>query len=287
MSESSYVIDADSSSFHSQVIERSFQVPVLVDFWASWCNPCKMLAPVLNQLAEYYGGKVFVVKVDTDVERDLAAQFGIRSLPSVKIFKQGSIVDEFSGVIPESSIRELIEKHLTRESDFLYNDALAALANGDINIAKSKMTAAYNMDPDRLNLILGMIELHLVAGESEQAEALLTKIPLAHENDDEVQSVRARLLFVPVAAAITDVEQLQQALSENPKDCQALHQLGAYYVTQQDYEKALELFLQLLKTDKNYQDGLPRKAMLAIFTMLGSSGPLVNSFRSKMASAIL
>ena len=137
MSESSFVFNADAASFQSLVIDASHRVPVLVDFWAQWCGPCRALAPVLEKLANEFQGRFLLVKIDTDREQEVARQFGIRSLPTVKVFKDGSAVDEFLGAQPESQVRALLERHLTRESDDARVQAQSLRDRGELNAARA------------------------------------------------------------------------------------------------------------------------------------------------------
>lgn len=286
MSDSPYISNVSVDTFNTEVIERSFHTPVLVDFWAGWCNPCKMLMPILSKLAEEYQGQFFLAKVDSDVERDLATNYGVRSLPTVKVFKQGQIVDEFAGVIPEANIRALIEKYLTRESDGLFNEAYEAMKNNDLVQARTLMEKAYALDPDRKNIILGMAEISLLEGNADEADKLIASLPINQQNDEDVEQIKAKLMFASAAGKGNDIANLEQQIASNPKDVEALKQLGACYVISGEFEKALECYLQLLIIDKEYQEGLPRKSILAIFNLLGGSGPLVNRYRSKMASAL-
>ena len=286
MNDSLFINDVNHETFDSLVIEQSHQTPVLVDFWAGWCNPCKILMPILTDLAQEYNGKFHLVKVDTDVERSLAEHYGVRSLPTVKVFRFGEIVDEFSGVIPESDIRALIEKYIERESDGLYKEAKQALENGDIIKAKSTMLKAMAGDPDRKIILLGMTEVYLAEGSLVDAEELLHKLPMNMQTDDDVENLKARITFAKGVKDAPDLNTLETSIVNDPKDTKSLYQLGCYYAVDNDHKKALEVFLKLLLVDKNYDDGAPRKAMLSIFNIL-DGGPLVNMYRSKMASALL
>lgn len=287
MSDSPYISVVTSENFDEAVLKKSFESPVLVDFWAGWCNPCKILMPMLARLAEEYDGKFFLAKVDTDVERELAVQFGVRSLPTVKVFKQGEVVDEFMGAIPEAQIKDIIENNLTRPSDPILAEAKQHLANGDIAQAKTLMQQALELDPERQAIIIGMAEVLLQEGDCDSAKTIMEKIPFAHQNDEDVEMIKSKLMFAEAIDAHDSLEALTKFHEAEPKNTEALHKLGAMYAISGDYEKALEHFLQLLVVDKSYKEGLPRKSMLAIFSMLGSSGPLVNLYRSKMSSALM
>ena len=286
MSESPFISDINKDSFDTEVIARSHDTPVFVDFWAGWCNPCKILMPLLASLAQDYEGKFYLAKIDSDVERSLAEKYGVRSLPTVKIFRHGEVVDEFTGVIPEGDIRQLIEKYIVRESDGLYADAIQALKNGDIVAAKSTMQKAMDLDPDQKKIILGMVDIHIKENDIDTAEALIHKLPMNVQTDEDVERIKAQLLFASEIKNAPPIEILEETISGNPKDKDSLYQLGSRYAINGDHEKALVTFLKLMMLDKTYNDGAPRKAMLSIFNILGG-GPLVNRYRSKMASALL
>lgn len=287
MSDSPYISVVTSQNFDEAVLKKSFEAPVLVDFWAGWCNPCKILMPILAKLVEEYDGKFLLAKVDTDIERELAAQYGVRSLPTVKVFKQGEVVDEFMGAIAETQIKSIIENNLTRPSDAIFTEAKQQLANGDIPQAKTLMQQAMDLDPDRQAIVIGMAEVLLQERDCDAVKALLEKIPFAHQNDEDVEMIKSKLMFAEIIDANDSLDTLRTKLDEDPKNTEALHKLGALYAINGDYENALEHFLRLLVVDKSYQDGLPRKSMLAIFSILGSAGPLVNRYRSKMSSALM
>lgn len=286
MSEIPFISDVNKDNFDTEVIARSHDIPVFVDFWAGWCNPCKILMPLLSTLAEKYSGKFYLAKVDSDVERSLAEKYAVRSLPTVKIFRHGEVMDEFTGVIPEGDIRLLIEKYIVRESDAFYTDAMQALNNGDIVTAKTTMQKAMDLDPGQKKIILGMVEIHIKENNFDAAEALIHKLPMNVQTDDDVERIKAQLLFATEIKSAPSIEILEEVINSNPKDKESLYQLGSRYAINDNHEKALETFLKLMMLDKNYNDGAPRKAMLSIFNILGG-GPLVNRYRSKMASALL
>ena len=286
MSESPFISDVNKDNFDTEVITRSQNTPVFVDFWAGWCNPCKILMPILSTLAQKYDGKFYLAKVDSDVERSLAEKYAVRSLPTVKVFRHGEVIDEFTGVIPEGDIRQLIEKYMVRESDGFYADAIQALNNGDIITAKANMQNAMDLDPGQKKIILGMVDIHIKEDNFDAAEALIHKLPMNVQTDDDVERIKAQLLFAAEVKNAQPIEILESTINSNPKDKDCLYQLGSLYAINGDHEKALETFLKLMMLDKTYNDGAPRKAMLSIFNILGG-GPLVNRYRSKMASALL
>jgi putative thioredoxin len=286
MANSPYVIDVTAQDFYQLVLEGSHERPVLVDFWADWCAPCRSLAPVLEQLADRMRGKLLVAKVNTEEQQELAAQFGIRSLPTVKLFRNGQPVDEFMGALPESEVRAFVEKHLPRESDGLLQRAEALLAQGEDVQAADLVAQAAAMDPENSRVRIAQAQLKALQGELDEAEQLLNGLPLDEQGQPEVQSLRAQLTFAAALGDAPDVAVLEQRLAADPGDSEARYQLAAYRVMGGHYEAALEELLTLLKRDRGYGDDAARKAMVQIFELLGGSGELVSRYRGKMISAL-
>ncbi|HDK37520.1 MAG TPA: thioredoxin, partial [Thiolapillus brandeum] len=152
MDNSPYIVEITNDNYQTAVLEQSHKVPVLVDFWASWCQPCQMLMPVLANLAEQYQGKFILAKINTEEQQELAAQFGIRSIPTVKLFRNGDPVDEFAGALPESEIRKFLEKHISRESDAMVDQAEQLLLQGDLENALKLLQQAKQTDPENSNI---------------------------------------------------------------------------------------------------------------------------------------
>ena len=267
MANSAYVVPVTAESFHQVVIEGSRTRLVLVDFWADWCAPCRALMPVLASLADAYGGKLIVAKVNTEEERTLAAEHGIRSLPTVQLFKDGRPVDQFLGALPETQVRAFLERHLPRESDDLLARSRTLASTGDLKGAFDLIAKAREVDP-------------------ENARAILDDLPVDLVDDPEVTALRGQLLFSGVCADSPAEPELATRLEANPADSDARYRLAARLVAKGDYEGALEQLLDLMKKDRTFEDDAARKAMLALFAMLGVEGDLVNRYRSRMSSAL-
>jgi putative thioredoxin len=286
MSISPYVLDADAASFQSLVIDESHRVPVLVDFWAEWCGPCHTLAPVLEKLADEFQGRFLVVKIDTDREQAVAAQFGIRSLPTVKLFKDGAVVDEFMGAQPESQVRAILARHVSRESDDARVDARALVERGEPEQARALLEKAHAADPNNARLVPDLANVLIDLGELTAAKALLDALPVNERAEGEVQAALARLSFADAAAESPEADDLLQAIDADPKDCESRYRLAAIQITRGDYEAALEQFLEILRTDRGFRDDAGRKGMLSVFEMLSSDDPLVGRYRSRMSSLL-
>lgn len=226
-----------------------------------------------------------LAKVDTEAEQALAAQAGIRSLPTVQLFKEVQVVDQFMGALPEGQIREFLSRHLSRASDRLLDQARQAMAAGDLSAAAALIERAQHEDPDNRRVFIAQVQLQAAEGDAEGALALLEHTPLELATDPELAALRGRLAF---SAALTDApsaEALAAQLEANPNDSAARYQLAAHQVLAGDHEAALEHLLTLLKRDRQYGDDAARKGMVAIFDLLGG-GELVSRYRAKMLSSL-
>ncbi len=286
MAESPYVVKVTAETFNDVVIEGSRERPILVDFWADWCAPCRMLMPLLAKLADDYAGKLIVAKVNTEEERDLAMQFGIRSLPTVQLFKDGQPVDQFMGALPETQIRDFLERHLPRESDQVLARFQGLLAAGDLDGAASLLEQARTTDPENPRLLLAEASLKAASGDVVGAEEMLQRLPLELVSDPEVAALKGQVSFAALLHDAPPEDVLKDRIKANPTDSEARYQLAAHRATHGDFEAALEELLDLLKRDRAYGDDAARKGMLMIFDMLGGDGELVSRYRSSMLNAL-
>jgi putative thioredoxin len=245
-----------------------------------------MLAPILETIANELQGKLLVAKVNTEEQRELAAQFGVRSLPTVKLFMDGQPLDEFMGALPESDIRAFLGKHIPRESDKLLAQAEELLAKGESDTAATLVEQARSSDPDNPRAAIAYARLQAILGNFEIAEKTLDALPLDEHAKPEVQSLRARMMFDRAVSGAPEIGELERRLNANPEDSEARYLLAAHQLVAQDYEAALEGFFTLLRKDRNYGDDAARKAMVQVFELLGGSGELVTRFRAKMMSAL-
>jgi len=285
MTDSPYTAAVTAADFETTVIKGSFERPVLVDFWADWCAPCRQLMPILSRLAEEFRGQFFLAKIDTEAEQALAAQFGIRSLPTVQLFKDGAPVDQFMGALPEAQIREFLSRHISRASDRLIDQAQQSIADGNLSAAETQIERAEQEDPDNSRLFIARVQLKAAKGDIAGAQELLEHTPLDLAADPELGALRGRLAFSASAAEAPSIETLRATLEADPANSEARYQLAARQVLAGDHEAALETLLSLLKRDRQYGDDAARKGMLAIFDLLGG-GELVSRYRAKMLSSL-
>lgn len=286
MSESPYVFDVRHADFATRVLEKSNQVPIVVDFWAAWCAPCRMLMPMLSKLADEYQGKFLLAKVNTDEEQKLAGEQGIRSLPTVRVYKYGTVAEEFMGARPESGVREVIERHILRESDLQYQEAITALHRGETVQAARLLEEVVLSDTRNKDAIITLAKLYFGQQQYDKVEPLLKNLGMEAADHAEALELKARLQFVDTARKARPLLALEQAVAAHPDDYDARYQLGALKVLTGEYEGALEQFIEIMRHDRRYRDDAGRKAILAVFDILGGRGPLVNRYRALMASAL-
>jgi putative thioredoxin len=286
MADSPNLVNVDAENFHGVVIDGSRQRLVLVDFWADWCAPCRSLMPILAKLASEYGGKLIVAKVNTEEEQEIAAQFGIRSLPTVQLFKNGQVIDQFMGALPEPQVREFLERHLPRESDALIARAKAMLDSGDAAGARDLLNQAQASEPDNSRLVALQARIMLETGDVREARELLDRAPMEIADDPEVAALRGRLAFIDLVESAPEEGLVAARLRADPDDNEARYRLAAYRVVQGDYAAALEHLLTLMQRDRKYGDDAARKAMLKVFDLLGGEGEMVTSYRAKMLNAL-
>lgn len=286
MADSPHLVAVTAQNFRQVVIEGSYERPVLVDFWADWCAPCRALMPVLAKLAEEYRGRLLVAKLNTEEEQALAAQMGIRSLPTVQLYRDGRPVDQFMGALPEAQVRAFLEPYLPRESDGLLEQIGDRLMVGDLAGAQAALDLARAKEPDNPRLFLVQVQIQAASGDTQGAEALLERVPLELAKDPEVLALRGQLRFANLAAGAPSVDELAARLAANPKDSEASFLLAARQAATGDFATALASLLALLKRDRAYGDDAARKTMLLIFDLLGGEDPLVTAYRGKMLSAL-
>ena len=286
MTASPHVLAVTAETFQQIVLDGSRQRPVLVDFWASWCAPCRALLPILTKLAGEYGGRLLVAKVNTDEQQALASEFGIRSLPTVQLFREGQMVDQFLGALPESQVRDFLERHLPRESDALIARATRLLESGALGEAEALLEQARRLDPDNARLWPAEALALAASGDTQGAEEKLARVPLELAQDPSVLALRGRLHFVNLVAGAPAEMALEARLAADPRDPEARHLAAAHCAARGDYAAALEHLLQLLKYNRHYGEEAARKDMLRLFDLLGGQGELVSSYRAKMLNAL-
>jgi putative thioredoxin len=282
MSDSPYIHNVDMQNFQSVVLENSLKQPVLVDFWADWCEPCKTLMPMLAKLAEDYAGKFILAKVNSDEQQELAAHFGIKSLPTMKLFVQGQMVDERTGVIPESEIRAFIDAHITSESDQLMHTAMQAYQEGRADDALGIMNQAMAADPDNADLKIQVARLVADQGDNDSALTLLDSLSQEDALKDEAVKLRAEINMAAVLAGLPDIGEIEARLEKNPDDLEGLQQKSHYLSAQGDFDNAMECLLAIMRIDRSFGEDAGRTGLISLFDMLGGEHPSVQKYRRKL-----
>lgn len=289
MSATPYLFDATDATFEQLVIENSYQKPVLVDFWAEWCAPCKALMPVLTKIAEEYQGELLLAKVNCDVEQGVVMRLGIRSLPTVVLFKDGQPVDGFAGAQPESAIRAMLEPHVqlppAPEADLL-ESARIAFAEGRFGQAEALLQQLLTEDNQNAPALILYARCLAERGELGEAETVLNAVPAGDEHKQALAGARAQLTFLRQAADLPEMALLKSRLARDAGDDEAAHQLAIQQLARQQYEAALDGLMALFMRNRHYADGLSHKTLLQVFDLLGNDHPLVTQYRRRLYQAL-
>lgn len=284
MAESAHVFDATQANFENEVIKTSLQTPVLVDFWADWCAPCRQLKPVLEKLADDYAGAFRLAKVDTEAEMQLAAIFGIRSLPTVVLLKDGQMIDGFMGALPESAVREFLTKHgivpgaAEAEPEDLYADETPAEA---VNRLQQEIAAHPDKPEIKLDLALALMQ----SGNAAAAEAELDALPPKLASDDKTKRLRSQLDFARALDGAPPLAELVARVERDGSDFAARDLLGIRLLIAGETAAGLDQFLHVLKTQRDWQDGQAKKRLIAAFNVLDDAD-LVGTYRRKMSAVL-
>ena len=286
MTDSPYVFEVNQHNFASVVVENSQRAPVLVDFWADWCQPCKTLTPLLTKLAQEYRGGVILAKVNADAEQALAAHFQVRSLPTVMVVWQGQIVEQLVGAQPEAAYRTVIDQLRAKPGDLILEQVETLWRQGRQKQAVELLGEALKQEPDSVELKVALAEKLLQLDRGEKARALLQSLPAEDQVRQPASGLLARLQFADLAQGAPDLAQLEIQVRATPDDYAARRQLAARYVLAGHYEAALEQFMDILRRNPQFEDGAGRKGLIAIFEMLGNEDPLVITYRRRMFSLL-
>ena len=280
-----HVFDATTATFEAEVLQKSLETPVLVDFWATWCGPCKTLGPILEKLAGEYHGAFELAKVDVDKEQQIAAAFQIRSVPTVFLVKGGQIVDGFPGALPEGQLREFLAQHGVMPLEAPANDADAEALPLDPQAQVAALREAIAAEPDKDELKLDLALALIKTGATAEAGQLLDALPANLSTDDRAIRARARLDFGNALQGAPAADALAARVQADGNDLEARHQLGIHHLLGGEDEAALEQFIEMLRIDRNFRDGLPRKALIDAFRVIEDED-LVGRYRRRMASLL-
>jgi putative thioredoxin len=279
---STLIADVTELDFEEKVLLASTRRPVLVDFWAPWCGPCRQLAPILERIAAEFAGRVDVVKVNTDEQMQLAGLFGIRSLPTVLLIRDGRPVDGFMGAQPESAIREFLTAHVGAPEPAAENAPPIAASPGERAAALRARIAA---EPDKAELRLDLAEALVELGETAEATALLDALPADLAESDKGRRLRALLDFAAILRDAPPIADLERILERDPGNLRARHHLGVRLLLAGRPADALEQFLEIMRRDRGFEDDLGRRTLIEAFRVIDDPD-LVSATRKRMSALL-
>ncbi len=278
---SSYIIDVTSENFNDAVLSNSHKGPVMVNYWAENAGPCLRLWPVLEKLANDYNGQFLLVNVDTSKEKQLAHDYGINSVPTVKLYINGEVVDQIHGYDSPDSFKKMLDKYLARESDKDLAAAVAQYQNGNKEAAFEQLNKLIFIDPANSRILLTYAKLLMKEEAYEQAYNLLEKTPLKSESEEAVV-LMTNALFLSTMQEATGFENLKIQLEDKPDDPAMLFQLCSHYMMQSHFSEAMDILLRIIKIDTTWRNGIASLCMRGLFIMLGKNNPDVIEYRQKL-----
>lgn len=288
MIENPFIASVQSDDFAVEVLQRSDSIPVLVDFWADWCNPCKMLMPILDKLALEYQGEFFVAKIDTESEKELAATYNIRSLPTVKIFRHGQVVDEFMGVLPEPQIKEIIDRHVAHPADAEIDKADQLAGEGDIDHAISVLENARVENPNYPKLLLSLAAYQLKANDPHSASEALSGLPLNTASEAEIKRIRAQVNLALRLGTEVDVTMIEKKVNEDPNNLDAWLEWGQALLQDDDsVDDGVQALIEIIRRAReSVQAEEARETLVQLFESLNPTDSRMSSYRRQLARAL-
>ncbi len=286
MTPESLTFDVAPGSFEKQVLERSFEKPVVVDFWAEWCAPCRTLGPVLEKVVDSYGGRALLAKVNVDQDRETAVRYRVQGIPAVKVFRDGKVVAEFVGALPEEQVRRTIDAVVPSQADELVEKGDRLADEGNAAKAEAAYRKAIEERPDHTGALLGLGRLELEKGNVEEARDLLGRIEEHAEEHSLAQALLAGMEFAEVCAANGGRAECAKELDAGPESLEARYNHGCCLAAEGEYEDALAEFLEVVARDRNWRDQAARDAMVRIFELVGPRSDLANEYRRKLAGVL-
>jgi putative thioredoxin len=278
--------DITSQNFAQEVIETSRQVPVLVDFWAPWCGPCRTLGPMLEKLEAEYAGKWKLAKVNSDENPELSAQFHVRSIPYVVAFVDGKPVDQFVGVLPEAQLRAFLDHVIPQPAEVAYREGLAASQAGETAYAREAFQNALAFDPGFDAARFELVNLLLDSGDAHAAQGEFALLSPKAPQDTRYAPLQTRLKATERADTLPDAGALRTVVEAEPGNLQARLDLAQQYIAGQDYEAALEQLLAIVERDRTFRDDVARKTMVSVFDMMRDAPQAVSHWRRQLASKL-
>lgn len=274
-------IEVTDGNFAIEVQERSNELPVVVDFWAPWCGPCRVLGPVIEKVAADYAGKVVLAKLNTDENPKVSALFRIQGIPAVKAFKDGKVIAEFTGAYPEPQVRAFFDRVLPGPAIRVTEEAEDYLRAGNVAAAEASYRAILAKTPGQVDAILGLATILLSRADAEGATTLLDRAPA-----DRRAKIMKHRIFLDGFAAKHAAEDLAGAVAATPRDPRARYRWGVMLAAREQYESALDELIESIRLDRSFADGAARKAVLAIFDILGLDSETTRDYQRRLSNVL-
>jgi putative thioredoxin len=279
--------DVGQADFEEQVVEASFKQPVVIDFWAPWCAPCKVLKPILEKLADEYGGKFKLAKVNSDENQEIAARYAVRGIPSVKAMVDGEIVNEFTGALPESAVRDWLDKIIPTPAEELRREAQQMAASGDMDGALQRLAEATELDPNDEWVRVDAADLLLAQHNAEGAQNLLDTLKDPDIlKDARVLQLKAQVRLAEMKAEGDSEATLAAAVKANENDLEARLKLANVLIAANRAAEGMDQLLEIVQRDRGFREDIGRKTLLDVFNLLGGQGELVATYRRKLAALL-
>jgi len=279
---SPWVIQPTRESFQQDVVERSREVPIVIDFWAEWCQPCRLLAPLLEKLANEYQGKFLLAKVETEKLSEIASGFGVQSIPAVYAIRNGEIIDAFVGLLPEHQLRAFIQRILPSPAEALLAEA-KKLVETDAATAEAKFREAIESAPNLADANIALAELLLTQSRVDEARSIVDELEKRGFLEPEAEKLKARLHLMEHGKQAGNVDDLRRAAAENPANLELTFKLGESLAAAGQYEEALQTFLNVIKQDRKTYLERARQAMVDIFHLLPADSELTTTYRRQLS----
>ena len=282
---SEHIVNIDETNAAALLIDESHQRPVVVDFWADWCEPCKVLMPLLEKIATEYNGAFLLAKVNADEQGMIAQQFGVRSLPTVMVIKDGQPVDGFAGAQSEQEVRAMLGKYLPKPWDGLLQLAEEAMAEGDYARALTPLRQAWEESGQLHEITIPYAQALIESMRLDEAETVLDGVRMV-DQDAAYEQLRAQLQIKREAARSPEIEALEKQLAEDPENLDLMHQLAVQFTNAGQFRDAMEYLVTILRKDLDHGDGATKKALLDTIATLGKGDPLAAEYQRKLYSLL-